>query len=262
MTDPAKPKPLHKYKHEQIQEVLAEVYFERAPLWSVPIAKEIATRIDPTLAWKESRKTASFSIQFSSEGERLLKNNELQSELFATPDGTVLQLAESLVVVNFVPPYKGFVTLHKTMLSAMDHWLQKCGDRKVVRGGLRYIDRLLIPEKQFELSKYLNLYPATSPEIDTLVGAMGSFRSEVVFAPKGPRHRITVRQGSANSDRANCASIMIDTYDIVESDALKGDIGDFSAWMVEGHDLLLPLFEAIIADPMKKILNEGLPEES
>jgi uncharacterized protein (TIGR04255 family) len=189
MTNPAIPKTPHKYKHEQIQEVLAEAFFERAPLWSVPIAKEIAALVDPTLAWKESRRTASFSIQFSPAGERLLKNNELQSELFASSDGTVLQLAESLVVVNYVPPYKGFGTLHKTMLSAMAHWLQKCGNRKVLRGGLRYIDRLLIPEKKFELSKYLNLYPATSPGSDALVGAMGSFRSEVVFAPKGPRHR-------------------------------------------------------------------------
>jgi uncharacterized protein (TIGR04255 family) len=261
MTDEKKPTVYPKYKHEQLQEVLVELFLERAPNWSKNLATTIATAIDPKLIWKDTRRTADYQIKFGPDGDRLEKANEMMVEQFSPPEGGFLiQLAESLVVVNLFPPYKGFAALHGLMLKALAAWEAACGKRRYLRAGLRYIDRLLIPERKFDLSKYFNVYPATSPEVDKITGDMSLYRGEIEFVGKLPRHRLLLRHGSAASDRPGTVAFMIDTYDIGDGTSLKGTADDLSAWMIEAHDLAVPLFNATITDEMKRILNEGLPE--
>lgn len=238
-----------RYRKPPVVEALCEMYFEGSE-WDDTAIGQFYERVRAEFPKKRQQEIHEAQVRFSAAGDAAAGVRRLPPRMqFVTQtEDRMIQLGRDLLVVNQLRPYASFQEWENTLLEALKIYQELVKPRAIARLGVRYIDRVVIPERTVRMEDYFTLYP----EIPATLGAAhGAFMLRVELPPK-QAHRLLVTFGTAPPEQPDSTAFLLDFYDVVERggevglDAIRSDVR-------AAHENVIEAFEASITDRLRTL---------
>ena len=238
-----------KYKNPPIQEAICEIHFHREkPLTFDEIVslKPCWTNDYPLQNVVEQK---SFAINLGVEKAEATPNTIGHKLVARSKDGQrLVQLAGNMVAVNRLRPYLGWEEeFRDTINSRFNEVQQAFGLTKLVRIGLRYINRIEIPQVPVIWNEWFGV-PLTVPHGVPVIGGffMSHFRQEIA-----PNTECILNFGALGGAKETSA-VLLD-IDVV----LRGDVdcSNVTAALNRVHEPHRAIFESYLLDKTRALFN-------
>ena len=240
--------PNRRYRKPPVIEALCEIFFAEST-WDDTVPGSFYERIKDDFPKKQKRTIQEAQISFGPEqavaGVRQLPP---WMQFISEEKHRMIQVAQDLLVINQLRPYPHFEEWEPEIYSAFGIYKELANPKKVTRLGLRYINRIVIPEERVRMEDYFTIYPNLPARLgDT----HGSFLVRVEV-PQTEGHAVLITFGTAPPSGQNQHPFMLDLYDIlhingpVDENTLKQQIGC-------AHDNIVVAFEDSITDTLRAL---------
>jgi uncharacterized protein (TIGR04255 family) len=175
---------------------------------------------------------------------------------FSSDDGHQLfQVGPNMLAVNcvgFYPKWSDFSVLIHEMY---DIYRSIANPSSIKRIGLRYINRIEIPETRFEISSYFNIEPKLPDEIpNNYVNLF--MRIELPFTSSNGILALTF--GSTPVKKVDQSSFILD-LDYSTQPNLNIEFEMCGSWVENAHSDIETAFEACISDRLRELFKEIKP---
>jgi uncharacterized protein (TIGR04255 family) len=228
---------LKQYNNPPLIEVVCEFQFEPSPE-KIPYALLLAK------FWKGKMKAAFPQAIQPTEPPK-------PRDRFASENGkTFVQIGENLLVVNQLPPYYGWEQFEPVVVDCFREYARHWRPLRVERAAVHYLNKIDIPQLEFNLDKYLNLLvlpPFPNKPVMNISASYtvcGARESDVVVT--------TLRQlSSANPEGT---SFLI-TWDYYTNGGLPADTDQLQSWLGDAHDFQRELFVSTLTDECRKLFD-------
>ncbi|MGH8605379.1 MAG: TIGR04255 family protein, partial [Gammaproteobacteria bacterium] len=149
-----------RYRNPPVVEALCEIYLKESA-WDDTVPGQFYDRMKHGFPVKRQREIQEANISFSIAGEAAAGIRRLPPWIqFVTESGDrMIQLARDLLVVNQLRPYPHFDDWEPAIYSALEVYRELAMPKAVARLGVRYINRVVIPEPRIRMEEYFTLYP-------------------------------------------------------------------------------------------------------
>jgi len=249
--------PERRYRKPPVIEALCEIYFAGSS-WDDTVPGAFYERVKGDFPQKRPRTIQEAQITLGPEqaaaGVRQLPP---WMQFVSEEKKRMFQLAQDLLVVNQLAPYPHFEEWEPDVYRALHIYGELAQPRNVARLGLRYINRVLIPEKQVRMEDYFTIYPNLPQRLGDI---HGSFLVRVEVPQLAKDHTVIITFGTALPPpplRDLTQAFMLDLYDIlvtnapVDEDAIKREVRC-------AHDNIVVAFEDSITNKLRALFE---PEE-
>ena len=238
------------YKSSPIVEALVEVHFSQTKtdftVWadfnnklkkSYPIVEELF--IPKTeLRIAQDRKIGEGRIS----QEKLLR--------FYKKDRTQLvQANKDFVSVNKLKPYSGYEKFIADAETVLKNYIGVTSPKLINQIGMRYINRIIIPETSVELSDYFRYIPQIPDEVTE---GISNVLLEIQFAPRNSQHQVMTSLRSDVSSIEGTTVFFLDIYDILPVNN-EVNISVILNSLNEAHKNIERVFEGFITDKARKL---------
>jgi uncharacterized protein (TIGR04255 family) len=169
----------------------------------------------------------------------------------ATDDATEIVLfTPNMLIVSQLAPYPGWEMFFGRFVRDWTLWKREMGFHKISRLGVRYINRVDIPNGEIfvEHEKYLNIYV----QLPDVLGPTSSYAAQVVLPIKDLDSQLTINTGIMPSPLLNHTSFLID-IDIGRAQDVPQRDEDVFAFLTTIRDRKNMAFEACITDQAREL---------
>lgn len=241
------------YKNAPIQEALCEFHFVPGPEWDVTVVGKLHDRVKEIYDGKAKQQdvvTANLTVAKDGGPPAFAMNRNYGKTQFPSLDGRrLLAVGPDLLSVHGFAPYEGWEALKPRIASALEHYAEVAQPEGVRRIGVRYVNRVVIPEETVDLAAYFLCSPV---DVDGLPETISGFvqRSEYDY---GNHVRLLLTFASTPSERAGESTFLLDV-DVIWED--QGAELDRAMEIVE--DLRCrerDAFEALVSDALREIFD-------
>jgi uncharacterized protein (TIGR04255 family) len=229
---------IKKYKKPPLIEVVCEFQFEPDP------DKKM---FDPLLEnfWKGKMRAAfPQAIQPTEPPDRLHR--------FASREGkTFVQIGENLLVVNQLPPYYGWERFEPVVVDCFREYARHWKPLGVKTAAIHYVNKIDIPQLEFELDKYFNLmvlpdFPNKPVwDITASYKVQGAQKDDVV---------VTILRQHPSADPEGVSFLI--TWNYFASRELPADTGEIQSWLRDAHDFQRELFLSTLTEECRKLFDQ------
>ncbi|GIW94691.1 MAG: TIGR04255 family protein [Pirellulaceae bacterium] len=245
--------PERRYRKPPVIEALCEVYFADSA-WDGTVPGVFYERIKMDYPRKQQKRIQQAQIAVGPD-QAMAGVRQLPSWMQFVSDEKhrMIQLAENLVVVNQLAPYTHFEDWEPEIYRAFELYREVAHPKSVVRLGMRYINRVVIPAETFRMEEYFTIYPAL-PKV--LGNTYRSFLVQVDSHREGQNHVILITFGTAPPPEQTqlAHAFVLDFYDILEDQCL--DAERFRKEVERAHENIVAVFEASITDRLRCLFEE------
>lgn len=243
--------PERRYRKPPVIEALCEIYFSGSS-WDDTVPGAFYERIKADYPKKQQKKIQEAQITMGPEqavaGVRQLPP---WMQFVSDEKHRMIQIARDLLVVNQLPPYPHFEEWEPEVYRCLRIYQELAQPKTVGRLGVRYINRVVIPQKRVQMEDYFTIYP-NLPE--RLGDARGSFLVRVEVPQVEQGHTVLITFGTAPPPEwdQTAQAFMLDLYDILEvagsvdEVALKKQIG-------RAHENIVVAFEDSVTDRLRAL---------
>lgn len=241
-----------KYKNPPAIEVLFEIYFSETQS-NLTLFGDFYQKIKDDYPRQEQLRNIGLEMNFTQQSVQAKQLNQGNMMRFSKEDNSQLvQISEGLLTVNKLKPYLGYEAFKENVQSVLHPYLEAAKPKYSERIGMRYIDRIQIPEEDFELNKYFNFsLNFANKDFSTITGI--SFRVQLM--PKHKEHQLLVTLNSVPSSVEGKSEFILDMYDTF---ILHKEIDENSILTVldNAHENIEHVFEAVITDSSRNLFGE------
>ena len=244
--------PERSYRKPPVVEALCEIYFAGS-IWDDTIPGAFYERIKHEFPKKQQREIQQAQITLG-QGTASAGVQTLPPRIqFVSQSGNkMVQVAENLLVVNQLRPYRHFEEWERAVYVALKEYKSAASPQRVSRIGIRYINRIEIPGTRVSMEDYFTIYPQLSK---SLGNTHRSFlvRVEVPQADQG--HTVLITFGSSEPPQAigDKLLFMLDLYDIAELNIPPNE-SEVRAQIRQAHGNVGRAFEDSITDRLRVLL--------
>lgn len=163
----------------------------------------------------------------------------------------LIQLGPRLLVVNALRPYptwQGFKPRTEMAWSGLQSVAEIKGLERI---GLRYINRIKLPEKEPKLDDYFEFYLTIGPRLPQ---NMVSFIVGAEFPYMQGRDHCRVQLGTAPDSGQESLYILDIDYFLARPRAVE--VSDALQWIEEAHSRVEEVFEGCITDRLRTLFEE------
>jgi uncharacterized protein (TIGR04255 family) len=163
-------------------------------------------------------------------------------------------LEPPLLAVNCLPPYPGWEGFRPKIQLALTALTETVDLKTLHRIGLRYVNRIEIPEERVDLDRYFEFRPYLGGQLPQ---DMGSFIVGCVlpFRDAADACKIQLTGSEPGSGgAATCAFVLDLDYFVVRPPGVS--VGQAMDWVDSAHDRIEELFEGCISDAVRGLLVE------
>ncbi len=246
--------PERRYRKPPVIEALCEIYFAGSS-WDDTVPGAFYERVKSDYPQKLQRTIQEAQITFGV-GQAAAGVRQLPSwmQFISDEKHRMVQVAQDLLVVNQLAPYPHFEEWEPSIYDTLRVYGELARPQQISRIGVRYINRVVIPNSQVRLEDFFTIYPSLP---QNLGDAHGPFMVRVEV-PKGD-HMVLITFGTAPlPDPGQVGqAFMLDLYDVlvtnapVDEDAIKREVRC-------AHDNIVVAYEDSITDKLRALLE---PEE-
>ena len=162
----------------------------------------------------------------------------------------LIQVGPDLLAVNYLKPYPNWAAFKAQILEALSMYVEIVAPTGLKRIGLRYINRIEIPEPRVELEQYFRILPEIPMSKD-----MSSFLMRVEVPFEVVNGQLVVTMGSTSSDRPEHSAFILGLdFFTVRAEVLALDTS--AEWIETAHTHIEDSFEACITDKARILFEE------
>jgi uncharacterized protein (TIGR04255 family) len=244
--------PERSYRKPPVVEALCEIYFADST-WDDTIPGAFYERVKDEFPRKQQREiqeaqitlgqgTASAGVQRLPPWMQFLSENS----------NLMIQVAENLLVVNQLPPYRHFEDWEQVVYKALDVYEEVALPQRVARIGLRYINRIEISGTKISMEDYFTIYPQLPQSLGNTHGPF-LVRVEVPQAEQGHTVLITFGTPVPPQPMEGKQAFMLDLYDMASLDIPLDEI-ELKKEIQRAHNNVVMAFEDSITDQLRDLL--------
>lgn len=244
------------YRHPPLVEALCEFQFAEGDWdWTVPglMYQEIKA-VFPT---KRQTQVVEFEVQAENkQWSQRVKGSAERMQFFRADESALVQVGPHFLAINHLQPYPHWPGFKSLIFDNLDLYRRVANPVGFNRIGLRYINRIAIPETSLDLQQYFDFGPrlpaslAQSP-MDVLLLRVG-------FPHDADGGRLLLTLASAPDAQEGSAAFILD-LDFVTPAAPALWLADALAWVESAHDHIEAAFEACITDRLRELFEEIRP---
>ncbi len=160
-------------------------------------------------------------------------------------DSQTVQFFPHKVIVSQLRPYPGFRVLSSSVLDMVALHREVMGSARVERIGIRYVNRIALPNPHMDVSRYLKVESSRA----------NGFRRRMILKPLNPGHKLVATAGSSHSSRAPFGVVLLDIHDYLDAGDC-GDIPNLAACLEEVHQNVEDAFERLVTDEARQTFEE------
>jgi len=242
------------YTNPPLIEALCEFYFEPSQPWDLTI---------PGLFYREVRSEfpkrhqfSPFQVDFEVEGQgQVIQNiggSADRMQFMREDERALIQIGPNLLVVNHLKPYSDWETFEGMIARALKVYRQVADPQAINRVGLRYINRLDIPEPQVEIEDYLLAVPTVPSAVPQIFGNW-SQRVEIPFVEDNGL--LVIQSSSVNQEGQMHVAFLLD-LDFITIQARLVQLDSALEWVERAHDEIEKAFEACVTPKAKRLFGE------
>lgn len=245
------------YENPPIVEALVEVFF-RGSQKDVSIPERFHQRIQDRFPQQQRLDQLGLEVNVAQgQAGARLSHEGMRFRFLSEDQSRMVQLADDLLVVNLLRPgpqvpYPSFEEWRPIVLEMLGLYQEFAQPEAIDRLGVRYINRVVIPELRFRMENYFRIYPFVP---DDLADEHGPFLMRVEIPPQHPGHQLLVTFGSAPPEEEESTAHLLDFYDIVPMDPANG-LKAVERPLDEAHENLVRAFEYSITDEARRLFRE------
>ncbi len=239
------------YSEPPIVEAVCEFRFSSDTEWDLTIPGLVYDSIKKHFPQKNRHQIQGVEIKQEEKGIKQIVNVDERS-VFSTNDRKVLvQLGTRLLAINQLKPYKSWKKFNAKIDTALKTLLSKVKIKGVQRIGLRYTNRIEIPEESVNLADYFNFRPYYGEDLPKVVISF-KLSSHIPFADE--RDLCMVQFFSTPSEKKTNSFILDFDYYLRIPQSIENI--DLFNWKSEAHSQIEELFEGCISDKLREFFKE------
>jgi uncharacterized protein (TIGR04255 family) len=243
-----------RYKNPPIEEALVEVRFAQTEEWDLTIPGKLHEHPDIKKEYQGKPRTqkvvaAALEVGPAQPANLAVREGVGRIQLINEAGNRLISLGPGVLSVNMLRPYDGWELFRPRIETALRAYNEVAAPTGVTRLGVRYINRIVVPQKDSDVGIYFRCGPPTTPELPS---EMAGFMSRVEFL-YDDGVKLLLTQASIDAPDGQSA-FLLDLDLIWESaearslDAIIGVIDDLH--VREGT-----AFEAIITDAARGVFD-------
>lgn len=237
------------YDSSPIIEALIEVYFSQTKndfsVWA-----DFNNRIKEDYPAVEESIIPKAEIQVTQSGESQQRISPEKLYRFVQSDKSKLvQANKDFVSIHQLKPYNGYENFKKESEKIIKNYIDITTPKSVKRIGMRYINQIIIPETNVELSRYFRYIPQIPEEVTE---GINNVLLEIQFTPRNSNHQVMTSLRSGISSMENQVVFLMDIYDILQ---LNNEVntGDILESLDEAHNNIERVFEGFITNEAREL---------
>lgn len=259
MTENAAPLPQipeRHYERPPIVEALCEIYFTGSR-WDPTIPGLFYERVRADYPQKSQMAGVGIEVQLSpAQTETRPLPVEPRMRFGRHDNSRLLQLARDLLVINQLLPYPRYEDWREEVHRGLGMYRELAAPGGINRIGVRYINRINVPNPPIRMEDYFRVYPQIPPELSD---AHGPFMLQVAMIPICAGHQLTVALGMSPPERPGTMSFLLDLYDLLLLGG-RDAFGEMRRLLDEAHTNIVHTFENTITDTTRSLFGE-VPNE-
>ena len=243
-----------RYRKPPVVEALCEIYFVGSA-WDDTVPGRFYDRVKDRFPVKRQREIQEAEVAFSAMGEAAARVRRLQPwmQFISENRDRMIQLGRDLLVVNQLRPYPHFEDWEPVLYSALDICRELARPQGIARIGVRYINKVVIPEPVVRMEDYFTIYP----HLPSAMGdAHGAFMVRVELPSQKGGHTVLVTFGSAPADAPEHIAHSLDLYDIFQPPQPVA-LDDVPKEVRTAHDNIVTAFEGSITERLRQLFEPG-----
>lgn len=240
-----------KYEKPPIIEVVCEFRLTSEATWDITIPGLIYEKVNAEFPDKKAR-TIQEVRTTKDKGGTGYQVQAQQRVLFLTKDGKVfIQVGPHLFAVNCLEPYPGWANFRPKVESSFEALIKTINISTFQRIGLRYINRIEVPDHSFDLEDYFEFRPYLGRNLpedftDFIIGCY--------FPCADGRDSCRVQMSKAESSSDKFVLTLDLDYFLAQPETVK--VTEALAWVDKAHLKIAELFEGCIKDSLREIFKE------
>jgi uncharacterized protein (TIGR04255 family) len=158
--------PTRKYKNPPIDEALVEFTFAPPVEWDLTLPGKLHNLLKDEYTGKTRQQNVQTVATAPADQSAisLQVQNELLRIQFPTADGTrLVSIGRNTLAISMLKPYEGWESFKPRIERALDAYRQIASPENVTRIGIRYINRIIVQEKNADPSKFFNYDLSNDP---------------------------------------------------------------------------------------------------
>ncbi len=245
-----------KYKNPPLIEAVCEFQFDPQPEWDIALPGLVYGELKETFPIREPvAGEIEFTLTASAEAGVQPQVHTVTDRIrFLRKDRKALvQVGPHLLTVNHLKPYPTWEEYLPLIEAAYGVYRSVAQPQGLSRIGLRYINRIEIPEQNVTIEDYFQFNPHLG---QALPQNIASFIVGVQFIYDST-DALRVQMVSALPEHPECIGMVLDLdYSLLAPQ--KVGLEDIPGWLQVAHDRIEQVFEACLTDKLRAIFEEEL----
>ena len=243
------------YRKPPLIEALCEFQFvEEEWDWTIPglIYQELKDRFPQ----KRQAQVVEFEVQATPpQLSQRVKGGPGRMQFRRADESALVQVGPNLLAVNHLPPYPHWSEFKVLIFDALSIYQQVAQPKGFHRIGLRYINRVEIPETTFDFSTYFNLGPNLPGEI---AAPYSTILMRVGLQHETEQGQLLLTFASAPDDNDLASAFILD-LDFVTTAVDELTVETARDWLEGAHGHIETAFEACMTDRLRDLFEEVKP---
>ena len=238
------------YKSSPIIEALVEVHFSQTKT-DFTVWADFNNRLKKSYPIVEELFTPKVELRIAQDGKsREEKISQEKLLRFYKKDKTQLvQANKDFVSVNKLKPYSGYEKFIADAERVLKNYIDLTSPKLINRIAMRYINQIIIPETNIELSDYFRFMPQIPDEVTQ---GINNVLLQIQFALRNSHHQIMTSLRSDISSIEEQTVFFLDIYDMLPINNEAG-MSVILKTLNEGHENIERVFEGFITDKARKL---------
>ena len=241
-----------KYGNPPIIEAICEFRFDPASPWDLVIPGLLYERLKSSHPKRRQMKAIEVTISAQKEkvAEQTIQTSD-RVQFLAQNEKDIVQVGPQLLAVNRLEPYSSWDEFLPAIKKAFAAYLEIADPKALARLGLRYINKIVIPEGTIQMENYFDFYAYLGQELPQTHGA---FRVGVQFPFEDGRDTLRVEMQNIPSPSPSIHSMLLDLdyFTLVERDLESQRVFD---WLNRAHGRVEEVFEGCLKEPSRQLFN-------
>jgi len=241
-----------KYADPPIVEAVCEFRLTRDSKWDLTTPGLIYEKVSTEFPNKEQRLVQEVQITQSPQGLQQQIRSAERILFLATDRKTFVQVGPHFVGINSLKPYptwSGFKPRIESAFRALTEIVEVKGLQRI---GLRYINRVEIPDESVRLEEYFEFRPFWAKDLPY---EMTAFIVGSIFSFFGGQDACRVDLSEAIAEKPGSRAFILDLdYFLAQPQSVSA--GQALEWVDRAHQRVEEIFEACITDRLRQIFGE------
>ncbi len=241
------------YENPPLIEALCEFRFEPSQPWDWTIPGLVYDKVKSE--YPKKRQQNIVEVELRAEQEELaqrLKGGIARMQFLRPDEQALIQVGPDLLTVNHLKPYPTWQAFKARIVHALKIYREVANPKGIRRIGLRYINKIEIPEQGVAIEDYLLAVPKV-PEAVPQIFATFVQRVEIPF--EQANGMLVLQSGTVRDEHRGGTVFMLD-LDFFTLQADKLTLDSAMEWVENAHGQVERTFEACVTDKARALFKQ------